>query len=64
MCVCEPWKNSSKVEEGFREEESEKRLTSMKKGTITDNEKLMFYTDVKLEERGYRNGKSGRFTLT
>lgn len=41
MCICEPWKNSSKVEEGFWEEESENRLTSMKKGNITDNENVV-----------------------
>lgn len=41
MCVCEPWKHSSKMEEAFREEESEKRLTSMKKGNITDNENVV-----------------------
>lgn len=41
MCICEPWNYSSKVEEVFQEEESENRLTSMKKGNITDNENVV-----------------------
>ena len=63
MCVCEPWKNSSKVEEGFQEEESEKRLTSMKKRTITDNENVVNQR-CKTGRKSYMNGKLGGFTLT
>lgn len=38
MCVCEPRKNRSKVEEGFLEEENENRLASKKEGNITGSE--------------------------
>lgn len=60
MCICEPRKNRSKVEEGFLEEENENRLASKKEGNITGSENAVDRR-CKLEEKGYMKDKSGNF---